>query len=242
MNAAVPMNAAVTVHSSPSTEPPVIFVHGTRSSAQVWERQVAALRARGIPALAIDLPGHGSRIGEIFTLEGAIAAIDDAVDSFDSAPVLVGHSLGGYATLAYAGGHEDSIAGLMLSGCATELRPHAMATYRRASHHVTRLFGLGGGTWNVVTDMLRTMAAYSPLPDIRRLTLPMWMVNGQRDFMRFDERRYLAARPWIRHQVIKRAGHDIHVEAPTRYTRFVLDALASLKTPALGAPALANLA
>ena len=97
------MNAAVTVNSSPSTEPPVIFVHGTRSSAQVWERQVAALRARGIPALAIDLPGHGSRIGEIFTLEGAIAAIDDAVDSFDSAPVLVGHSLGGYATLAYAG-------------------------------------------------------------------------------------------------------------------------------------------
>ena len=218
-----------------SAQPPVIFVHGTRSSAQVWDRQVTALRRRGIDAQAIDLPGHGTRVSELFTLDGAIEAIDDAVASFDPAPVLVGHSLGGYASLAYAGGHEDAIAGLMLSGCATELRPRTMATYRHASHHVTRALGIGGGTWNVVTDMLRTMAAYSPLPDLRRLTTPMWMLNGQFDILRFDERRYRAARPWVRFQVIKRAGHDIHVEVPARYTRFVLDALASLRAPALTA-------
>lgn len=228
------MNAAAQPAVEPSSaQPPVIFIHGTRSSAAVWDRQVSALRRRGIEAQAIDLPGHGARVEETFSLEGAIAAIDDAVASFDSAPMVVGHSLGGYAALAYAGGHEDQIAGLMLSGCATELRPRTMATYRSASHHVTRVLGLGGGTWNVVTDMLRTMAAYSPLPDIRRLAMPMWMLNGQLDFMRFDERRYLAARPWVRHQVIKRAGHDIHVEVPARYTRFVLDALASLKPQTL---------
>ncbi|PWD52511.1 alpha/beta hydrolase [Serinibacter arcticus] len=216
-----------------------MFIHGTRSSASVWDRQVAALGRRGIVASAVDLPGHGERSDETFSLDGAIAAIRDAVAASPAPPVLVGHSLGGYAALAYAGGHEDRIAGLVLSGCATQLRPWVMATYRHASHHITRALRLGGGTWNVVTDMLTSMAAYSPLPDLRRLTVPMWLVSGRWDVLRFDERRYLAARTWVGHQVFARAGHDIHVEMPGRYTRFVMEALAALPSLRGAVPATA---
>ncbi|UZN01611.1 alpha/beta fold hydrolase [Cellulomonas sp. S1-8] len=205
-----------------------MLVHGTRTSSAIWDAQVEAMRRSGHPTVAIDLPGHGSRAHERFTLDGALAAIDGAVASCSEPPLLVGLSLGGYTALAYAGRHEDRIAGVVLAGCSTEIRGKPLSLYRRASHHVTRWFGLGQGSWHVVSDMLSAMAGYSPLRDLRRLLLPVWLVNGQRDPLRLDERRYLRALPGVRLTVVPRAGHDVNSHAPAAFNRVLLDALHEL--------------
>ncbi|MGO8609813.1 alpha/beta fold hydrolase, partial [Rhizobium johnstonii] len=72
----------------------VVMVHGIRTSATMWRAQVAHLDARGIASTAIDLPGHGSRRDEEFTLDEAFATIDRAVRAAaETADVLlVGHS------------------------------------------------------------------------------------------------------------------------------------------------------
>ncbi|QCB95262.1 alpha/beta fold hydrolase [Cellulomonas shaoxiangyii] len=207
---------------------PIVLVHGTRTSAEIWHAQVAALRHRGHPTHAIDLPGHGSRSDERFTLEGALAAIDEAVDACPVPPLLVGLSLGGYVSLAYAGQHEDKLAGVVLAGCSTEIKGKPVSLYRRASTHVARWLGRGQGTWHVVTDMLDALAGYSPLRDLRRLLLPVWVVNGQRDPLRLDERRFLRAQPRVRLTVVPGAGHDVNSEAPAAFNRVLLDALHEL--------------
>lgn len=205
-----------------------MLVHGTRTSSAIWSPQVDALRRSGHPTFAIDLPGHGARTGERFTLDGALAAIDDAVASCPEPPLLVGLSLGGYTALAYAGRYEDRIAGVVLAGCSTEIKGKPVSLYRRAAHHVTRWFGLGQGSWHVVTDMLTAVAGYSPLSDLRRLLLPVWLVNGARDPLRLDERRYLRAAPGARLTVVPGAGHDVNSHAPTAFNRVLLDALREL--------------
>lgn len=205
-----------------------MLVHGTRTSSEIWHAQVAALRHGGHPTLAIDLPGHGTRSGERFTLEGALAAIDEAVDACPSPPLLVGLSLGGYVSLAYASRHEDRLAGVVLAGCSTEIKGKPLHLYRRVSTHVTRWLGLGQGTWHVVTDMLGALAGYSPLRDLRRLLLPVWVVNGQRDPLRLDEHRYRRALPGMRLTVVPRAGHDVNSHAPAAFNRVLLDALHEL--------------
>ncbi|WP_363266636.1 alpha/beta fold hydrolase [Cellulomonas sp.] len=210
---------------------PIIFVHGTRTSSAIWQQQVAALSGSGHPTLALDLPGHGSRSHERFSLDGALAAIDDAVASFTVAPLLVGLSLGGYACLAYAGTHQHKLAGVVLAGCSTEIKGKPLHAYRRASTWVTRAFHLGGGSWHVVTDMLSALAGYSPLADLRRTHLPVWLVNGRRDPLRLDERRYLSARPGTRLTVVPRAGHDVNSHAPTAFNRVLFDALHELRHP-----------
>jgi pimeloyl-ACP methyl ester carboxylesterase len=58
-----------------------VLVHGTRTSSVIWRRQVEALERSGHPTVALDLPGHGLRAHERFSLAGALAAIDDAVSS-----------------------------------------------------------------------------------------------------------------------------------------------------------------
>ena len=81
----------------------VVLVHGLRTSATMWRGQIAALEAAGHEAIAIDLPGHGSRISERFTLDGATAAIGDAVESASHPVFLCGFSLGGYTSIHWAG-------------------------------------------------------------------------------------------------------------------------------------------
>ena len=98
---------------------PVVFVHSFAGSTAHWKPQLAHLRPSR-RAIALDLRGHGMSAapsGDEYSVEGFAADIDAAVttlglDKF----VLVGHSLGGAAALAYAGAHPDRVAGLVLVG------------------------------------------------------------------------------------------------------------------------------
>ncbi|ROS31083.1 pimeloyl-ACP methyl ester carboxylesterase [Cellulomonas sp. PhB150] len=206
-----------------------MLVHGTRTSSAIWADQVAALQRSGHPTLALDLPGHGVRSAERFSMSGALAAIDDAVASFAVPPLLVGLSLGGYTSLAYAHANQSKLAGVVLAGCSTEIKGKPLGAYRRASGVVAGLARAGGGTWHVVTDMLAALAGYSPLADLRRLRLPVWLVNGSRDPLRLDERRYLLAAPGSRLTVVPGAGHDVNSHAPVAFNRVLLDALHELR-------------
>jgi pimeloyl-ACP methyl ester carboxylesterase len=216
---------------TPSAQP-IVFVHGVRTSSAIWAHQQAAMSRLGHASVAVDLPGHGVRSHERFTLHGALDAIGEAVDGFAVKPLVVGLSLGGYSTLAYAARHEDAVAGIVLAGCSTEIRGKPVGAYRTVAHHVSRTVRPTGGTWHVVTDMLAAMRGHSSLADLRRLRVPVWIVNGQRDVLRLEERRYLAARPGTRLTVVRRAGHDVNSHAPVVFNRILVDVLHDLRTAA----------
>lgn len=216
---------------------PVVFVHGLSTSSAIWAYQVEVLTRLGHDCIAIDLPGHGRRRHERFTLESALRAIDDAVRRLPAPPLLVGLSLGGYTSLAYAARHEDAVAGVFLSGCSTEIRGWPLRGYRRVSPVVARALRKATDTWHVVTDMLTALRGHSSLADLARLPVPVpvWFVNGRWDVLRFGERRLVAARPGARLAVLKGAGHDVNTHAPTAFTATLVRAvreLAVAPTPA----------
>jgi pimeloyl-ACP methyl ester carboxylesterase len=98
---------------------PVMFVHSFAGSASHWKAQLAHLRKKR-RAIAFDLRGHGKSAppenGDygVASLASDIGAVADGrhLDRF----VLVGHSIGGAAAIAYAGAHPDRVAGLVLAG------------------------------------------------------------------------------------------------------------------------------
>jgi pimeloyl-ACP methyl ester carboxylesterase len=229
------MSAHATTAQAPLPTP-IVFVHGVRTSSAIWAHQVRAAERWGHTCVAVDLPGHGARSHERFTLAGAMAAIDEAVDAVTDrvgvAPLVVGLSLGGYSSLAYAARNQHKVAGVMLAGCSTEIRGKPVRVYRAVAHHVSRALRPSGGTWHVVTDMLAAMTGHSSLADLRRLRLPVWLVNGRRDVLRLEERRYLAARPGTRLTVVPRAGHDVNSHAPLVFNRILLGVLHELRAAA----------
>src|SRR5690554_4527752 len=122
----------------------VVLVHGLRTSATMWRRQVAALARHDIEAVAVDLPGHGVRMSDAFTLDSAMEVIDEAMSSevTDAPPVpqlLAGLSLGGYLAIEYAATHPGRIDGLVAASCGTRPRGAGLAGYRRLAAAIARL-------------------------------------------------------------------------------------------------------
>lgn len=191
-----------------------------------------AVLGSGHDAVAVDLPGHGARSHERFTFRGALEAIDHAVEGFATPPLLVGLSLGGYTSLAYAARHQHKIAGVVLSGCSTEIRGKPLGLYRQVSTQVVRALRPSESTWHVVTDMLGALKGYSSLRDLRGLMIPVWLVNGQMDPLRLEEWRYRLALPTARLHVVPRAGHDVNSHAPEVFNRILLGALHELRSAA----------
>ncbi len=70
-----------------------------------------------------ELPGHGSRRDETFTLQGAVETVVAAARSVAPAAVVVGgDSLGGYTSIACAAAlPREQLKGLVLSGCSANI-------------------------------------------------------------------------------------------------------------------------
>lgn len=117
--------------TSPDAETPtLILIHGATCNGRMWDAVRRHLDPR-FQVLAPDLPGHGARRGEPFTLEGAVETVAMAARSVAPAPVvLVGDSLGGYTAMAAASSlPREQLKGLVLGGCSANLIGMALAPY-----------------------------------------------------------------------------------------------------------------
>lgn len=233
---------------------PILLVHGIRTSASMWRLQVEALSNDGCPVLAIDLPGHGARIGEPFTKEAALAAIDAGVEELagaDGRVLLVGLSLGGYYSIAYAAAHPERLLGLVAAACSTVPVGPGLYGYRLLARLIHRLpdRGLrlnnlmarrmlpvagardvlaGGVALEVMEPGLRATATLNPLADLARFPGPVWLVNGRFDHFRLNERRFLAACQNGRLIVIPGAPHLVSLAQPERFTAVLRDVVAEV--------------
>jgi len=75
--------------------PIVVLVHGAWHGAWCWTALQSELDRRGIPSLAIDLPGHGASVEPYGDLLGDAAALTALLAKQQRPIVLVGHSYGG---------------------------------------------------------------------------------------------------------------------------------------------------
>jgi pimeloyl-ACP methyl ester carboxylesterase len=83
----------------------VVLVHGAWHGAWCWDLVVDGLRARGVDAIAVDLPGHGESDEPLGDLHGDAAALRRALDAVDGPAVVCGHSYGGAVLSEGAAGH-----------------------------------------------------------------------------------------------------------------------------------------
>ncbi len=114
--------------------PEVTFLHGAGLNAHTWDTTVLHL---GLPALVLDLPGHGDsswRGDARYTGESIAADIAPAVREWTGGrrQVLVGHSLGGLAAAALAARHPDLIRSLVLVDISPGIDPNGAASSIRA--------------------------------------------------------------------------------------------------------------
>lgn len=210
--------------------PRLVLVHGTRMDAREWAAYPPLLPDAEL--VAIDFPGHGSRLGEEFTAEAAVAAIGAAVDGHSPGQpvVLAGHSLGGYLAMLYAARHPRALDALVLIGSSAEPDGPLAGIYRRfadllpkvGAARMSRISNAVMRRLGTPEEMLPGPEGYAALPAawqvvfdechpdlLTDVACPVFLVNGQFDQMRLHVKRFAAA------------AQDPHVVTVPRATHFL---------------------
>ena len=95
---------------------PVVLLHGFLENIHIWDDFITFLKP-DFKVIAVDLPGFGKT--SVFSENHTMAFMADAVKAVLDAEnivktVLVGHSMGGYVSLAFAKKFPDILDGMVL--------------------------------------------------------------------------------------------------------------------------------
>ncbi|MFB9799104.1 alpha/beta fold hydrolase [Streptomonospora salina] len=234
---------------------PIVLVHGLRLSSSMWQPQLDLLTDQGRHTLACDLPGHGSRRGEDFTLDAAVRTVHDAIDTLGGRALVVGLSLGGFVAIATAAARPHKTAGLVAAGCTARPVQTLAQVYRIPTALLDRLpdkghavnerfhrLTLGHGAKAALDGGLAMEAARAVIDEVADMDVltalgtypgPVWLINGARDHFRIHEKRFFDACTDARLLNVPRAGHLVSLDQPDNFTRIIVDAadVASLRHP-----------
>ena len=203
-----------------SALPLFILLHGTCFNGGQWQLYKELL-AGAADVCAPDLPGHGARAGEPFSMAAARRVVHEAVRAAGgSRPVILGgHSLGGFVAMNYAALHHRRLAGLALMGSATEPRCRAAASFRavarlweamgaervRQLHEQTVGRRADARVWGAITERGEQFGAVraawwqvmalSGSWQLRRVSCPVLVLGGRQDALHLQARRFAAAAP-----------------------------------------------
>jgi pimeloyl-ACP methyl ester carboxylesterase len=114
--------------------PAIVLLHGFLESGAIWKNFARRL-SKSFKVVVIDLPGHGDSesLGPAHSMDEMAEAVNQVLKSLKIGKCLmVGHSMGGYVTLAYAEKYPRMLKGFVLfhSQAAAD-SPEAMANRER---------------------------------------------------------------------------------------------------------------
>ena len=239
--------------SGPSDAPPIVFVHGAMMGRSVWSPQIDRLAGR-YRCVTVDLPGHGSRRGHRFELEGAAEGVAEAIErGAGGRAVLVGLSLGGYTAMTVAATRPSMVRGLVIAGSTREpdgfsrlgfllyayglrlapepaVRAIALAWFRRRYGPVVAgAITAGGHFAKGGSAAVKRIVGGRFRDKLRAYGGPILVINGSMDLVfRIGAGRFLRDVPGVTHRMIPRAGHLSNVDAPEAFTALIEEFIGTL--------------
>ena len=229
---------------------PVVFVHGFGGNLSHWSGQLSHLRPDR-RASAFDLRGHGGsqapgdRDYAVDSLAEDIGAVADALAL--SRFVLVGHSLGAAAAIAFACNHPERVAGLVLvdaPGKVPKAEARQIMTAMRTDYEKTsagfmeRLLDdaqpkvreqVSAEFRKIQKDaalkVMEEAFAYDPVADLDGYSGPTLLITAAQADSPNDLHRL---RPDVPRKTIVGASHWVQMDKPEEFNRILDEFLAQL--------------
>ncbi|GAB3563838.1 alpha/beta fold hydrolase [Spelaeicoccus albus] len=223
---------------------PLVFVHGIRLSGVCWTEQRSFFSARAVATP--DLPGHGTRRGERFTLDAAVDVVERTIDDVGGRAVVVGHSMGGYVGIATAARHPDKVAGLVAAGCSISPTRLLCLPYRGMRRALSvlpddgdavsaRLFRrllppgvaepiiAAGIATDSIPDVMTALQVDRPVDSLQHYPGTVLLINGRHDHFRLGERQFVNACPRGSLTVVPHAGHYLPMTRGAVFARLIAE-------------------
>jgi pimeloyl-ACP methyl ester carboxylesterase len=227
---------------------PVVFMHSFCGNTEHWKYQLEHLRPDR-RAIAFDFRGHGKSDAPNQDNYAAEALAQDLAATVENLKlsrfVLVGHSMGGSAAIAYADAHPEQIAGLVLVGTPGKTTPQQAnqiisaleADYNKVmDDYMNQLLeGARAETDSIVRAdakkiskssslaIIKALFQFNPLPAMTRYTGPVLIVATPREEEQPTALLHLV--PEVPHQIIKGTSHWIQLDKPETFNKILDDFL-----------------
>lgn len=192
---------------------PVLFTNGWLNTEEVWAGVVAELDG-AVRTLTWDKRGHGNSDAAapgLYSRDHALSDLNRMLDVVGRPAILVGHSLGGYLSLAKAILNPDDVAALVLVAAGPGFRnPESREQWNESVRKLAAKSDIPEGMEEI------SMHTDSMVMDrMGEITVPVFTVIGERD------KRFLAsADVFDKNLDVKRrtqvpdAGHMVHIKQP----------------------------
>jgi pimeloyl-ACP methyl ester carboxylesterase len=254
MSPAAPDDPTITA-AGPIGAPAIVFLHGTRLTRSAWGAQLDGLSDE-FRTIAMDLPAHGTRANDAFTLEGAadIVAATIHEHAADGRAIVVGLSLGGYVAMVLASRNPACVEGLVLAGSTAEPVGARALPYRALAEVLERFDGpalqrlnawffrarypasiaepiVAGGFWsNGGAHALRNLLGERFAPRLATYPGPTLILNGEWDLLfRLSAGSFAAAAQDARRVRLAGALHLSNLDKPDAFNAAVRRFARSLK-------------
>jgi len=211
---------------------PVVFSHGAGATSATWAAQLDALAPRWA-VTTWDLRGHGrsERPNDpaAYTRDAALGDLELVVRkacaaSTTSAAVLVGHSLGGYLSLALAITRPPLVRGIVAIATGPGFRdPEGRRKWNEN-------LAARGASLGVPSEV----AAVAGQPDalvidrLTEITVPIVVIVGERDRPFHGGAAYLERKLGARLITVAGAGHHVHETHPEVVNDAIVDLIEAL--------------
>jgi pimeloyl-ACP methyl ester carboxylesterase len=232
---------------------PVIFLHSFGGSTAHWDKQVEHLMEER-KVIAFDFRDHGKsdppadkKFDPDAMAEDVSVVVDSlALDKF----VLVGHSMGGSAAIAYANMHPERVAGLILSGTPGKSSPEQTrpivaslesdAYQKVMDEYMKGLLADAQPEVNTTVSkdfrrisresslaIIKSMFEYDPLPALQAYKGPVLIITSSRE----DKQPNTLAKqnPDTKHETIEGTSHWTQMDKPEEFNRLLDNFLKSIR-------------
>ena len=160
---------------------PVVLLHGFALDHTIWEAQIQALSEAGWRVIAPDLRGHGQSPiwGGVYAMEALAADVAALLETLGvDRAVWVGHSMGGYVTMAALRAVPEWVEGAAL----VATHPFADSPEKREERELAAQRVWAEGVQSLADEMLEVLFAPETPPDapyVQQVAAVMARANPQ---------------------------------------------------------------
>ena len=227
----------------------ILFIHGTASANDIWEKQYKLLNKSDYRIIGIDLRGHGRSVnpGGLCTLEEHMNDLKETLDhiKIDESMTIIGHSFGAVLAAKFAEKYPEKVCRLLLVSLPARIPKILLKYYKwflgkpieylkKKLNLILKLpikkrYKLAISTdLNVVRDILRDSLSWDFLSQVPKINCPVYLSVGRFDYvaMKSMVKRLHNELPNSNYKVFNWASHNCMEDVPAEFNSWILSALA----------------